>query len=278
MFYPNTHSIIMYKITRLTPKFLVCSLVIASAFSFFSCTSNKNLVYLRGIQPSDSLVFPKKNTDPRLQIGEVLYVRIMSINKEINDLFNLDNTTNLSNASDASISLKGFTINSDGYIRLPVIDTVLVAGLTITAAEKAIQERVDTYFKNATVILKSLNTKISVLGEVNRPGSFVLAKPEINVLEALAMAGDVNQFGDKRNITIIRGSEGSNITYRIDLTNKNILKSGDFYLYPNDVVIVNSLSMKGFRMNSPTFSLFFTGLGAFATTMVFLFGNGVFKK
>lgn len=260
----------MYK-KRLTLKFVSCSLLIITALSFFSCTSNKNLVYLRGIQSNDSLAFPKKNVDPQLQIGEVLYVRIISINKEINDLFNLDNNTNLSNASDASISLKGFTINSNGYIRLPVIDTVLVAGLTITDAERVIQERVDMYFKNATVILKSLNTKISVLGEVNRPGSFVLAKSEINVLEVLAMAGDVNQYGDKRNVTIIRGADGSNITYRIDLTDKNILKNECFYLYPNDVVIVNPLSMKAFRMSSPTFSLFFSGLTALVTTMTFLY-------
>jgi len=242
-----------------------------SALSFFSCTSNKNLVYLRNLGNRDSLVFPKQNAEPLLQIGEVLYVRIVSINKEINDLFNLDNNNNLSNASDASISLKGFTINSEGYIRLPVIDTVLVAGLTITNAERVIQERVDTYFKNATVILKSLNTKVSVLGEVNRPGSFVLAKSEINVLEALAMAGDVNQFGDKRNVTIIRSIGGNNVTYTIDLTDKNILKSKEFYLYPNDVVIINPLSMKAFRMSSPTFSLFFAGLTALVGTVSLLY-------
>ncbi|MDR0940615.1 MAG: polysaccharide biosynthesis/export family protein [Bacteroidales bacterium] len=228
-------------------------------------------MYLRGIQKTDSLAFPKKNVEPQLQIGEVLYVRIISINKEINDLFNLDNNTNLSSASDASISLKGFTINSRGYIRLPVIDTVHVAGLTLTDAETVIQERVDAYFKNATVILKSLNTKISVLGEVNRPGSFVLAKPEINVLEALAMAGDVNQYGDKRNVTIIRNAGSDNISYTIDLTDKNILKSKEFYLYPSDVVVVNPLSMKAFRLSSPTFSLFFSGLTALVTTLSFLY-------
>jgi polysaccharide export outer membrane protein len=214
------------------------------------------------MQNNDTLVVPKKSIDPLLQIGDVVYVRIMSINKDINDLFNLDNNTNLSSASDASIALKGFTINSEGYIRLPVIDTVHVAGLSLTDAEKKIQEQVNLYFKNATVILKSLNTKISVLGEVNHPGNFVLAKPEVSVLEALAMAGDVNQYADKRNVTIIRGADGNNITYKIDLTKKSILESKDFYLYPNDIVIVNPLPMKAFRLSSPTFSLFFAGITA----------------
>jgi len=261
----------MNKANRLLQKGIISGIILVAALSFFSCTSNRNLVYLRNIDSRDTVMFPKQNVEPLLQIGEVLYVRIVSINKEINDLFNLDNNTNLSNASDASISLKGFTINSEGYIRLPVIDTVLVNGLTITDAEKRIQERVDTYFKNATVILKSLNTKISVLGEVNRPGSFVVAKPEMNILEALAMAGDVNQFGDKRNVTIIRSAGGNNISYTIDLTDKNILKSKDFYLYPSDVVIVNPLSMKAFRMTSPTFSLFFAGLTALVGTVSLLY-------
>jgi polysaccharide export outer membrane protein len=219
----------------------------------------------------DSLVFPKQNTEPLLQIGDIVYVRIVSINKDINDLFNLDNNANLAGASDAQISLKGFTINNDGTIRLPVIDTVSIGGLTINQAEQVIQKRVDVFFKNATVILKSLNNKISVLGEVNRPGSFVVARPEINVLEALAMAGDVGQFGNKRNITIIRNDGKNNITYTIDLTDKNILKSKEFYLYPNDVVIVNPQSMKAFRMSSPTFSLFFAGLTTLVTTMSFLY-------
>lgn len=261
----------MFRTPSSTSKLLFFSILAAITLSFSSCTSNKNLVYLRTIQANDSLVFEKKNVVPQLQIGDILYVRIMSINKDINDLFNLDNNTNLSNASDASVSLKGFTINSNGNIRLPVIDTVHVAGLTITEAEQQIQEKVNSYFKNATVILKSLNTKISVLGEVNRPGSFIVSKPEVNVLEALAMAGDVNQNGNKRNVTIIRNIDGSNVTYKIDLTDKNILKSEEFYLYPNDVVIVNPLGLKAFRLTSPTISLFFSGLTALITTLSFLY-------
>lgn len=244
-------------------KLWVCIIVSIVAIFFSSCTSNKNLVYLENLpQGTEKISSSKQPLVYTLQKGDIVYVKILSINKELNELFNIDNSNN-QNAyvNETSINLRGFTIDNDGYIRLPVIDTVKILGLQAYEAERLVQTKVNEYFKNATVVLKPLNTKISVLGEVNRPGQFVIYRNDVNILEAIAMAGDVNQFADKKKILIVRTINNSTLTYRVDLTDKSILSNKDFYLMPNDIVIVEPLNLKSLRVNTPTISLVLSGIG-----------------
>lgn len=239
-------------------------------FLFSQCTTNKNLVYLNNLPDGyETISVEKAYEEYSLQTGDMVYVRILSINKELNELFNIDNNM-AQNAyvNDVSINLRGFTIDQNGYIRLPIIDTVKIKDLKISEAEALIQNKVNDFFKNATVILKPLNNKISVLGEVNRPGQFVMYKNSINVLEAIAMAGDVNQYGNKKSIIIVRTLENkSNISFRIDLTDKDILSNLNFYLKPNDIVIVEPLKLKSLRVNSPTISLILSGIGTIVSAV-----------
>lgn len=241
--------------------FLILSI---GAIYITSCTSNKNLVYLENLPQgtSEKISSTKHTLEYTLQFGDVVYVKILSINKDLNDLFNIDNgNSQVAYANETSINLSGFTIDNNGYIHLPVIDTVKIAGLQAFEAEQLVQTKVNEYFKNATVVLKPLNTKISVLGEVNRPGQFVIYRKDISILEAIAMAGDVNQFADKKKILIIRTIGNTNVTYRVDLTDKNVLSNKDFYLLPNDIVIVEPLNLKSLRVNTPTISLILSGVG-----------------
>lgn len=248
-------------------KFLVFSILVIFAAS---CTSNKNLVYLENIPQgtSDKISSTKQTLEYKLQSGDVVYVKILSINKELNELFNVDNSNN-QNAyiNETSINLRGFTIDNNGYIRLPIIDTVKIAGMQAFEAERLIQTKVNEYFKNATVVLKPLNNKISVLGEVNRPGQFVIYRNDVNILEAIAMAGDVNQFADKKKILIIRTIGTTNVTYRVDMTDTKILSNKDFYLLPNDIVIVEPLKLKSLRVNTPTISLVLSGIGTIVNAL-----------
>ncbi len=247
----------------------ILALLIAILFS--SCTSKKNIIYLENrAQDSLSNLYEKKTTLSTLQPGDVVYVRVLSVNKEINNLFNIENEGQQSNiTSETSLSLKGFTIDPLGYISIPIIDTVYIQGLSIFEAQEKIQKEVDTYLKNASVIVKLLNSKISILGEVNRPGSFIIYKNELTIFEALSMAGDVNQYGNKKSIMIIRTSGEKNETYRVDLTDENIMNSKRLYLLPNDIVIVEPLKLKAFRLNQSTISLILTGITSAVTVLAF---------
>lgn len=252
-------------------RYLIIYTVLISLV-FSNCTSKKNIVYLENRSENNAAIQYNKNSiENKLQPGDVIYVRILSVNKEINDLFNLDNSGSRTNiTSETSINLQGFSINPDGYIRLPIIDTIKVVGLTVFEAEDVIQKSVNAYFKNATVIVKLLNAKISVLGEVNRPGSFIVYRNELSIFEAIALAGDVNQYADKKRVLVIRTSGEKNETYRVDLTNENVMNSKSFYLLPDDIVIVEPLNLKSFRLNTPTISLAFSAISTLILTLNFI--------
>jgi len=249
--------------------FILLSLV---SIIFSSCTSRKSLVFLenRSLDPN-KVEYTKSNITNTLQPGDVVYVKILSINQDINALFNLDNSSSQGNiTSETTISLKGFTINPEGYISLPIIDTIHIKGLTIFDAQKKIQQTVDSYFKNATVIVKLLNSKISVLGEVNRPGNYMINRNDVTIFEAIAMAGDIGQYGDKRKILVIRTSGEKNVTYRVDLTNDKIMNSENLYLLANDIIIVEPVKLKAFRLNQPTVSLVFGAISTLLLTLTYI--------
>lgn len=220
------------------------------------------------------MTFKQNDLNVILQPGDVVYIKVLSLDKVTSALFNLD-ITGSSATGEVSTALRGYTLDEQGFIRLPVIDTIQLAGLTIREAENVVQTRVDGYFKNATVILKLLNTKISVLGEVNRPGTYSILRNSINLFEALALAGDITQYGNRKSILIVRTINNENITFRIDLTKEGTIATEQFYLLPNDIVIVEPLPLRAFRLNTTTISLIFSGLTTLVTTLTFF--NSVLK-
>ncbi len=243
---------------------IILGLLIAS-----SCTSRKNLIYISDLPKGDTVSrFSQNDLNVILQPGDVVYIKILSLDKVTSALFNLD-VTGSSTTGEVSTTLRGYTIDDKGFIRLPVVDTIQVAGLSISEAEQLVQKKIDGYFKNATVILKLLNTKISVLGEVNRPGTYSILRNSINLFEALALAGDITQYGDRKKVLIIRTINNENITFRVDLTKENTLATEQFYLLPNDIIIIEPLPLRAFRLNTSTISLIFTGLTSIATTLTY---------
>ncbi|MBK8807509.1 MAG: polysaccharide biosynthesis/export family protein [Bacteroidales bacterium] len=167
--------------------------------SLISCTTREHLVHLYNRPETQQIQEHTKNNTPHLlQPGDLLYIKILSLNQDIDKLFNLESGTNTTVSGNASIFLKGFTIDNKGYVKIPVIDTIHIAGMDVFAAEEKIQKSVNKYFNNSTLIIKLLNFQISVLGDVRNPGQFTVFQNEISVFEALALAGDATEYGDKK--------------------------------------------------------------------------------
>lgn len=131
-------------------------------------------------------------------------------------------------------------MNNSGEIDFPVIGTLRVGGLTKNEAESLIRERLRPYLKEAPIVtVRMANYKISVLGEVARPGSFTIGNEKVNVLEALAMAGDMTIYGVRDNVKLIREDEsGKRKIINLDLNNAGIVTSPYYYLKQNDILYV----------------------------------------
>ena len=135
-------------------------------------------------------------------------------------------------------SRTGYLIDEEGNVDLPIIGKVKVAGLSRTTVNSILQEKYKEYLKHPVVNIQIQNFKVTVLGEVARPGTFQIPNERITLLEAIGLAGDLKITGERNNVLVIRDRNGVKTEYRLDLTTKEVLTSPVYYLEQNDVVYV----------------------------------------
>ncbi len=231
----------MSRLYRLLP------LLAVMVFFLASCTTQKNLIYLQGTENAKGemvIKYPdnKGNYSPDYILGEqdMLYIQVTStVGNEANALFNSSTGTNYM-SSDNAIFLNSVVVDKDGEIGLPLMGKIKVKGLTVEQAEKKIKEKAEEFVQGAIVSCKMVNFKISVLGEVTRPGTYTFYQPSVSVLEAIAASGDLTYFGNRHRVKIIRKTSKEDLIYVLDLTNADVLKDKRFYLQPGDIVYVEA--------------------------------------
>ena len=184
-----------------------------------ACTSYKNVPYLQNPEAVNDLEGTLPLYDAKIMPKDLLSITV--------------NTT-------TQPTLQQYLVNNSGEIDFPVIGTLRVGGLTKNEAESLIRERLRPYLKEAPIVtVRMANYKISVLGEVARPGSFTIGNEKVNVLEALAMAGDMTIYGVRDNVKLIREDEsGKRKIINLDLNNAGIVTSPYYYLKQNDILYV----------------------------------------
>ena len=232
-------------------------LVTATLLMLSSCTQQKQLVYMRTVAADSTEMFNTPQPDNyRIQKQDVLYIRIYTMDENVRAMLNPEegSTSNQYN-SEASLYVQGYVVNDSGQVTLPMVGEVPVVGKTVEEATRAVKEKTKAYLKDATVILKLLSFKFTVIGEVNRPGVYRNFNNQLTVLEAIGMAGDISDFGNRREVVVLRPSKSGTITYRLNLTDKNILESPAFFLLPNDMVYVEPIKSKIFQLNTGTITL-----------------------
>lgn len=254
---------------RTAPLFII--LIVAA---MVSCTRYKDLVLLQENEAlkADSLgYYPYQVPAYRIQQRDILYVRIISMNREVSEVMNATPTTaaNIFN-NEASFYLYGYNVSDSGYVEIPIVGKVHVVGKTLEEAKKLIEHQTFLYLKDPTVIVKLISFKYSVLGEVNRPGIYTNFNNQLTVLEAISQAGDISPFGERRKVMVIRPGVDGTQTHRLDLTDKAILVSDGFFLLPNDIVYVEPVKSRNFRNNIPIWTLFLTSITTFILVLNYI--------
>ena len=211
-------------------------LILIFSGMLFSCASRKKIVYLLDIEKSKSYN-SAVNYEPKLQPDDLLSIIVAAENPEVTVIFNLPNIQGNYGVS-GNQNGKAYLIDNTGFIDFPVIGKIKLGGLTRTEANKSLVAAVSEYITNPSINLSILNFKISVLGEVSRPGSISIKSERITLLEALSSAGDLSILGKRKNILIIREIEGKKTYSRVDITSADFLNSPFYYLAQNDLVYV----------------------------------------
>ena len=244
-------------------------ILVILSLMFSSCTTKKQLVYLQKIDSTSTVnFFPKTQPRYRIQRQDILYIRIYTLNQEVSDLINQNIAGYSQNLfqNETSLFINGYIVNDSGYIEIPILGMVHVLNKTLDEATEAVRKAAKVYLKDATIVVKLISFKFTVIGEVKKPNTYRNFNNQLTVLEAISMAGDITDYGDRNNVLVLRPNKEGTQTFRLDLTNKNILTSDGFFLLPNDIVYVEPISSKTFRLNIPTYTLVLSSI----TTLILI--------
>ncbi len=225
-----------------------------------SCTSYKNVPYLQDIEAVNAAAQQNVPYDARIMPKDLLTITVNTSDPEASAPFNLVTQTVLnagsSNQLNSQAALQQYLVDNSGMIDFPVIGTLQVGGLTKREAETMLKEKLIPYLKEEPIVtVRMINYKISVLGEVNNAGTFTISNEKVNVLEALAMAGDMTVYGIRENVKLIReDASGKQQIYTLDLTKSDIVLSPYYYLQQNDILYVtpNKTKAKNSDIGSST--------------------------
>jgi polysaccharide export outer membrane protein len=229
-----------------------------------SCVPQKKIIYMQVKNEQDTMSSFKnqRKIDYRIQPGDNLYIRVVSMDEKTNLFLNSmgggQYSQNISN--DASVYLNSYMVSTKGTIQFPLTGDIYVKNLTVAQVKDAIQKKLEQYLKESVVIVKLVNFNITLLGEVKRPGQYKIYQNNINLFEAVSMAGDLSDFAKRSDVTIIRQSKEGSRVYHVDMTKKDVLSSPYFYLKPNDIVYVPPLKGKQFSFATFPYGVVFSAL------------------
>ena len=212
---------------------------------FSSCTPYKSIPYFQDIKRDSLATDNITNFTPlTIQPGDLLALHVTSLNHEADAVFNYNlerpngNIGVTTDRVDQNVVV-GYLVDADGSIHLPLVGAVAVKGLTIPQATVALEAKLaEEALKKPTVVLRITNFKVSVMGDVAHPGTFVSPTERYTILQALADAGDLNSTGIRNNVLLTREIDGRREHVTLDLTSKKIFTSPYFYLKNNDVIYV----------------------------------------
>ena len=201
-----------------------------------SCASRKDLVYLQGASNAKELV----SYEPVLQPDDVVMIVVSSENPEVAAPYNLKAIT-VQGDSENTIGtqrMQTYILDKEGKIEFPLLGSIALGGLKKTQAVAKLKELLKDHVSDAVINFRILNFKVTVLGEVQKPGTYSVASERITLLEAIGMSGDLTIYGNRTNVLLIREKNGTKTMERIDLTKSDFLNSSAYYLSQNDVVYV----------------------------------------
>ena len=252
----NRATCYLNKIKRRTARhngFPIISLISIIAFCLVlsSCSSYRNIPYFRNVPDSgyvyrNGVQIPMAAYDDlKIIPNDILNITIQTVDPEMNNIMgSLDMTAPSAGTpaggrlDRAKETISGYLVDRDGFIELPIAGKIKVGGLSTSQAKEAIREKALKYYKEPVVNVRIVNFKVTVLGEVTMPGSYLINGEKATILDALGQAGDMSIFGKRTNVILARQENGKQKMVRFNMNSTDIFESPYFYLRQGDVLYV----------------------------------------
>lgn len=246
------------------------------AFVLFStgCNTYKNLTYIEGAEatPEDS-IYTKIRDTYQLQPHDLIYIRIVTGNEETDKFYNLMGGTGSNTSmmgSGGNLYLYSYHVSDSGYIEMPVLGHLYVVGKSLSNVKTMVETELARYLNNAYVMVKFPSFRFTTLGEVNQVGVHTHQGEQLNILDALSMAGGITDYGKRQNVVIIRQTEKGTKSFVVDVTDDDIMASDNYYIMPNDIIYVKPMKVKVFRIRSGDVLSFISAFTSIASVILLI--------
>ncbi len=226
----------LYKIPR------ICLFITLGFWGIFSsCVNTRKVTYFNDVKDS-AHILSQASLEPIIQKKDILSITVSSLSNEATVIFNTPNLPITPNAATTPNmpQTAGYLVADDGTIKFPILGNIPAAGLTQKELENNITRLLidKKLLYDPIVSSRFLNFRVTVLGEVNRPGVITVPSEQISILEAIGQAGDLTIFGLRNNVMLIRQKGDEKIIKRLDLNSSKLLQSPYYFLKSNDVLYV----------------------------------------
>jgi polysaccharide biosynthesis/export protein len=237
---------------------------------FISCVPQKKLLLLQENPQMDEVksdkllrIFELQQQAYTLKPGDVLSLQVKSSTKPEYDFLGTGSTTSTSGGDPI---LSGYTLDAEGNMILPVAGKINLNGLTLPEASAKVKAVLNPLLTEPVVSIRLLTFRFTILGEVGGQGQYTTYQDNINIMEAIALAGGFNAYSDRGKIRLIRYEAGKAKLYTLNLLDDNIIAKANYYLQPNDMIVIDPLPAKFIRENLiGTFTL---GVSLFTTILL----------
>ena len=234
------------------PKIIAGLIFLIGIIGLSSCSQQKNIAYFQNGDHLSNL--NGAAFEPTIQPDDLLLIIVSASDAEAAAPFNLTTENIPSVVGQASMAQRQqqlYLVDKNGAIDFPVLGTIQIGGVTKTEVVKLLKEKLVKYIKDPIVNMRIMNYKVTVQGEVTRPGSYPITSERVTLTEALSMAGDLTIYGKRNNIIVVREIQGKKEIGRVDLTKADFINSPYYYLSQNDLIYVEP---NGARSSSSTFN------------------------
>jgi polysaccharide export outer membrane protein len=232
-----------------------------------SCVPVKQLKYFNDIDElQEPIINPKKTK--LIMPFDYLYIRVFSIDEKTNQLFN--SSTNLPASS--SSTMAGYLVDGAGNINYPFVGNINLSGLTPMDAGLKLEKALTEHVGNAAVSVSFLENKVTVMGEVQRTGTYPFTQDKLNIYEALALSGGITKLGDHKKVILIRQEGDKIMHHKLDLSDSKIAGKDYYYIQSNDIIVVEPSKFSSwFTFNSSSFATILSSVTSLLALYVILF-------
>jgi polysaccharide export outer membrane protein len=252
--------------------FNICLWVLVMGF-VSSCTVSQKSVYFNDLPQQERFEWPAAEfTEPTIKPDDILSIQIQTVDPTSASSVNQGTPMQLIGASSAGGSMgnqqvSGFLVDRNGMVTIPMLGEIKVGGLTTTEAKQTITASAKRFYQDPTVQVRFANYKVSVHGEVARPGVYTVQNEKVTLLDALALAGDLTIYGKRENVLLIRDIDGKKEYIRFNLNSATIFESPYFYLRQNDVIYVEPGKGRTASADSPRWQ-FYSMIASFVSIAI----------